>query len=62
VQAVCVIAEGGRVSAGELGDFVAARIARYKKPKHVIFVAALPKTPAGTIDREAVKATWGRKC
>jgi len=62
VQAVCVIAEGGRVSAGELGDFVAARIARYKKPKHVIFVAALPKTPAGNIDREAVKATWGRKC
>ncbi len=41
---------------------MAARIARYKKPKHVIFVAALPKTPAGTIDREAVKATWGRKC
>jgi len=49
------------VSAGELGDFVAARIARYKRPKYVIFVTALPKTPAGTVDREAVKRNWGTK-
>ncbi|MDI9569987.1 MAG: AMP-binding protein [Pseudomonadota bacterium] len=61
VQAVCVIAAGARVSAEELRDFVATRIARYKLPKQVIFVTALPKTPAGSIDREAVKAAWGRK-
>jgi len=61
VRAVCVLAEGARVSAGELGDFVAARIARYKRPKYVIFVTALPKTPAGTVDREAVKRNWGTK-
>jgi len=60
VQAVCVLREGAQVSAGELGEFTAARIARYKKPKHIVFVAALPKTPAGNIDREAVKRTWGK--
>jgi len=61
VQAVCAVREGAAVSAGELGEFVAARIARYKKPKYIVFATALPKTPAGIIDREAVKATWGRK-
>jgi len=59
VRAVCVLQEGAAVSAEELGEFVAARIARYKKPKTVVFAPALPKTPAGNIDREAVKKTWG---
>ncbi len=33
VQAVCVLREGMTLSAGDLIDFVAAKIARYKKPK-----------------------------
>jgi len=59
VRAVCVLKEGAAVSEEELGKFVADRIARYKKPKTVVFAPALPKTPAGNIDREAVKKTWG---
>ena len=41
--------------ASDLAEFVASKLARYKKPKHVVFVDALPKTGAGAIDRAAVK-------
>jgi hypothetical protein len=40
---------------GSLIDFVASRIARYKKPKFVDFIDSLPKTEGGKIDREQVK-------
>lgn len=58
VKAVCVMKEGCTVSAMELIAFVATRIAGYKKPKHVVFVADLPKTATGAIDREAVKKAY----
>ena len=38
-----------------LSLFVGQRIARYKKPKHVVFVEALPLSAAGAPDRAAVK-------
>jgi acyl-CoA synthetase (AMP-forming)/AMP-acid ligase II len=55
VQAVCVLKKGNEVSASELIEFVASKIARYKKPKHVLFVENLPKTAGGEINREEVK-------
>ena len=58
VKAVCVLKEGCTVSAGGLIAFVANRIAGYKKPRHCVFVAGLPKTATGAIDREAVKKTY----
>jgi len=58
VKAVCVLKKGHTVSATELIAFVAAGIARYKKPKHVVFIEELPKTAAGAIDREAVKKAY----
>ena len=39
----------------EVIDWVASRIARYKKPKHVWLVERLPRKADGTVDREAVK-------
>jgi long-chain acyl-CoA synthetase len=39
---------------------VATRIARFKKPKYVEFVPALPKSQDGSIDREKVKAEYGK--
>jgi acyl-CoA synthetase (AMP-forming)/AMP-acid ligase II len=48
------------VTAEDLIEFVGGRIARFKKPKHVTFVAALPKTAAGIIDRPKVKEAHGR--
>ena len=48
------------IAPATLADFVAGLIARYKKPKHVVFVDALPKTAKGAIDRAAVKAAHGQ--
>jgi len=55
VLAVCVLKEGASLTEDKLIEFVANKIARYKKPKHVIFVDNLPKKDNGQIDREEVK-------
>jgi len=60
IKAVCVLKPGSPLTKQELIDFVASRIARYKKPKYVEFVPALPKAQDGTIDRDKVKAEHGK--
>ena len=50
---------GQQVTGPELIEFVGGRIARFKKPKHVVFVPALPRTATGTIDRAKVKEAHG---
>lgn len=60
IKAVCVLKPGTVLSADELKEFVASRIARYKKPGYVSFVESLPKTASGTIDREKVKQLHGK--
>jgi acyl-CoA synthetase (AMP-forming)/AMP-acid ligase II len=59
IKAVCVLKPGIRLSEQALIDFVAGRIARYKKPGYVEFVDALPKATDGSIDRAKVKALHG---
>ncbi len=59
IKAVCTLKEGARVTAQELIEFVGGRIARYKKPGTVEFVAALPKGPGGAVDRAKVKQLYG---
>ena len=61
IKAVCVLAPGKTVEPEELREYVASKIARYKKPKHVVFVDALPKTADNEIDREKVKKEHGGK-
>ena len=39
----------------ELKDFVKARIALYKHPRWIEFVASLPKNDRGKIDRKQLK-------
>jgi len=58
VLAVCVLKKGRHLKDTELIEFVASRIARYKKPKHVLFVDHLPKKAGGETDREAVKKIY----
>jgi len=53
--------DGLAVDPRELSEFVAARIARYKKPKHVVFVKELPKKDSGEVDRERLKREQGGK-
>jgi len=61
VQAVCVLKKGKDIGGDELIEFVASKIARYKKPKHVLFVKSLPKTASGEIDRKEIKKIYLRK-
>lgn len=59
VKAVCEARPGASVTNDALIEFVGQRIARYKKPKHVVFVDQLPRTAQGAVDRAAVKASYG---
>jgi len=59
VKAVCVLRSEANITAAELIEFVGARIARYKKPGYVEFVASLPIRD-GKIDRETVKKMYGQ--
>jgi long-chain acyl-CoA synthetase len=60
IKAVCVLKQGESLEESELIEFVAARIARFKKPKHVVFVSELPKAGDGSIDRAKVKEACGQ--
>lgn len=60
IKAVVVLKEGTKLTAQELIDFVASRIARYKKPGYVEFVQSLPKKEDGSIDRGKVKELYGK--
>ncbi len=59
IKAICVLKPDTKLTEQELIDFVAGRIARYKKPSYVEFVSALPKREDGSIDRIRVKAMFG---
>ena len=60
IKAVCVLKADKSLTAEELSEFVASRIARYKKPRYVQFVTELPKTAGGDIDRAQVKSLYGQ--
>jgi long-chain acyl-CoA synthetase len=59
IKAVCVLRISEKLAEQELIDFVGSRIARYKKPGYVQFVASLPKKEDGSIDRPKVKELYG---
>ncbi|MFZ3049138.1 MAG: AMP-binding protein [Desulfatirhabdiaceae bacterium] len=59
VKAVCVLKPNEVISAEDIIEFVASRIARYKKPRYVQLVKSLPRTSTGAIDRVQVKALYG---
>jgi long-chain acyl-CoA synthetase len=58
VKAVVELQAGADLSADQVIERVAERIASYKKPRTVVFVESLPRTPDGEIDRQAVKSTY----
>ena len=56
VRAVCVRRAGHAVESADLVAFVEGRIARFKRPRDVVFAARLPQRADGTVDRAAVVA------
>jgi len=59
IKAVVEVKAAGRYTAQQVSDFVASKIARFKRPHAVVFTDALPRTAEGAVDREAVKVKWG---
>jgi long-chain acyl-CoA synthetase len=49
VGAAVTLKEGARATADEIREFVKGQVAAYKYPRHVWFVAELPKGPTGKI-------------
>ncbi|MGB5031116.1 MAG: AMP-binding protein [Saprospiraceae bacterium] len=43
------------ISDVEIRDFCISKLAKYKLPKYITFIAALPKTDSGKIDRKSLK-------
>lgn len=56
VVAVVVLQPGARMSEGDVIALFADRLARYKHPRKVRFVDALPRTELGKIKRSALRA------
>jgi hypothetical protein len=53
------LAEGASVGADELREYVKARVAAYKYPRHVWLVDALPKGPTGKVLKREIAAPPG---
>jgi acyl-CoA synthetase (AMP-forming)/AMP-acid ligase II len=59
IKAVVEVKRAGQYSAQQVSDFVASKIARFKRPHVVVFADVLARTADGGIDREAIKSKWG---
>ena len=60
IKAICVLEPGHTVTEDDLREFVATRISRIKKPKYVVFVSELSRGRDGLVDREKIKANFGK--
>jgi fatty-acyl-CoA synthase len=58
-RAVVVLRDGVSVEPAELLDFMDGRIARYKIPKSVVFVDALPRTGSGKVLKKLLHQPTG---
>ncbi len=59
VIAAVATAPGADVSAGELQDLVAERLASYKRPAEIVFVSEIPRLPSGKVLRRVLKESHG---
>ena len=59
VAAAIVLAEGATATEGELRRFVASRLADFKAPRKLLFVAEIPKGPTGKIQRLGLAKALG---
>ena len=60
VKALVVVAEGGELTAAELTEWCAARLAKFKVPGWIEFVDSLPRTSVGKIQKEELRQRAAR--
>jgi len=56
--ATVVVKEGQAVTAEDLRDFLADRIARWQLPERWSFIESVPKTSVGKFDKKVVRAQY----
>ncbi|MFB6134648.1 MAG: o-succinylbenzoate--CoA ligase [Halanaeroarchaeum sp.] len=54
-RVAALIETDGELTESALDAFLRGRLADYERPRTYAFVGALPRTPSGTVDREAVR-------
>ncbi|WP_018637460.1 class I adenylate-forming enzyme family protein [Parafrankia elaeagni] len=57
---VAAVTTSGPVEAAELVSWVGERLASYKRPREVVFVADIPRLPSGKVLRRVLKERYGR--
>ncbi len=58
VVAVVVPDKGADVTAGQISDGVSGDLARFKQPKHVVIVDALPRNTMGKVQKNVLRDTY----
>ncbi len=58
VTAVVVLASGAQISEADVLAALEGRLARYKAPKRVLFVDALPRNAMGKVQKAALRETY----
>lgn len=61
VKAILVSPRADEAFAGEIQDFVRERLSAHEYPRQVAVVPELPKTPAGKVNRAALRAREGQE-
>jgi long-chain acyl-CoA synthetase len=59
IKAVVGTTEPSPLTAEAVSEYVASKIARFKRPKWVTLTTVLPRNAEGEGDRDAVKVHWG---
>ncbi|MHB1419188.1 MAG: long-chain-fatty-acid--CoA ligase [Bacillota bacterium] len=59
VLALVVLQQGETITEEELIDFCTQHLARYKKPRSVIFLDALPRNPSGKVLKNELRRGYG---
>jgi acyl-CoA synthetase (AMP-forming)/AMP-acid ligase II len=53
-----VLRDGRTADAETLLDFCAEQLARYKRPREIVFVGNIPKTPSGKIQKPLLRDAY----
>ena len=59
-KAVCVLRKGAKATDAEIMEYCRTRLASFKRPRAVIFVAELPRNPMGKIIKKQLRDQYGK--